>query len=138
MAPGGGSRIQLSLRAAHDEEYSVTTDQTVRQAWQLLETVVEPAVFGPGRPLAISAHHVAGEPISPDEALGSPYEPFAVGDAWGPCWGTTWFHLRGHIPAEWAGEEVVLRLESLRAGTDVPGGEFLIFVASQRDGRLAP
>ena len=103
------------------------TDETVRRAWEVLEAVVEPAVFGPGHPLTISAHHLRGEPISPAEALGRPYEPFAVGGSWGPCWGTTWFHLQGRIPAEWAGHEVVLRIEATRAGTRVPGGEFLIF-----------
>ncbi|HKN89434.1 MAG TPA: glycoside hydrolase family 38 C-terminal domain-containing protein, partial [Acidimicrobiia bacterium] len=119
-----------------DEELFVITDDTVRQAWEMLQTVVEPAVFGPGHPLTITAHHVAGEPIAPAEALGRPYEPFAVGDAWGPCWGTTWFHLQGRIPEEWAGQEVVLRFESLRAGTAIPGGEFLIFSSSE--GRLTP
>ena len=110
-------------------------DEDVRcaRARRLLECVVEPAVFGPGTPLAISAHHLRGEPISPAEALRRPYEPFAVGEAWGPRWDTTWFHLQGRIPAEWAGQDVVLRLEALRAGTTVPGGEFLIFSAEGED-----
>ncbi|MDQ1565942.1 MAG: alpha-mannosidase, partial [Actinomycetota bacterium] len=103
------------------------TDETVRRAREILVAVVEPAVFGPGRPLTITAHHLDGEPVTPAEALRRPYAPFAVGDAWGPRWGTTWFRLQGRIPSEWAGEEVVLRLEATRAGTDVPGGEFLIF-----------
>jgi alpha-mannosidase len=107
-----------------------------RRARDLLVGVVEPAVFGPGQPLAISAHHLRGEPVSPTEALGRAYEPFAVGDAWGPRWDTTWFHLRGRIPAGWAGQDVVLRLEALRAGTTVPGGEFLIF--STAGGRPTP
>ena len=79
------------------------------------------------RPLTITAHHLEGEPVSPAEALRRPFGPFAVGDAWGPRWGTTWFRLRGRVPAEWAGEEVVLRLGATRAGGDVPGGEFLVF-----------
>jgi len=117
----------------------VITDGTVRQAWDVLRELVEPAVFGPGQALAINAHHVAGEPITPADAVAQPYGPFAVGEAWGPCWGTTWFRLSGRIPAEWAGEEVVLRLESLRAGTSIPGGEFLIFARSaEGDGGLVP
>ncbi len=111
--------------------------EAVRQrAREMLLRAVEPAVFGPGHPLAITAWHLPGEPVPPDEATGGPYEPFAVGDAWGPRWGTTWFHLQGRVPAEWAGQEVVLRLEALRAGSEVPGGEFLIFSAV--DGRLSP
>jgi alpha-mannosidase len=106
------------------------TDESVRErARRLLLGVVEPAVFGPGETLAISAHHLPGEPISPAEALQRPFEPFAVGEAWGPRWGTTWFRLQGRIPAEWAGHEVVLRFGATRAGGSVPGGEFLIFSA---------
>ncbi|HVW33929.1 MAG TPA: alpha-mannosidase [Acidimicrobiia bacterium] len=101
--------------------------ETVQRAWDVLNAVVEPAVFGPGHRLTISAHHVHGEPITPAEAFGREFGPFAVGDAWGPCWDTTWFRLQGRVPTDWAGEEVVLRLEATRAGTDVPGGEFLIF-----------
>jgi alpha-mannosidase len=112
-------------------------DETVRRrAREILLEVVEPAVFGPGHPLTITARHLPGEPITPAEALDGPYEPFAVGDGWGPRWGTTWFHLQGRVPAEWTGQEVVLRLEALRAGTTVPGGEFLIF--SMVDGRPVP
>jgi alpha-mannosidase len=117
----------------------VITDGTVRQAWDVLHDVVEPAVFGPAHPLTITAHHVPGEPISPADALVRPYGAFAVGDAWGPCWGTTWFHLEGRVPGEWAGQEVVLRLESLRMGTAIPGGEFLIFAPRpEAGGRLVP
>ena len=112
-------------------------DEVRHRAWTLLGAVVEPAVFGPGAALSITAHHVAAEPIPPAEAPGRRYAPFAVGDAWGPRWGTTWFRLRGRIPAGWAGQEVVLRLESLRAGTSIPGGEYLIFRPAD-DGRLVP
>jgi alpha-mannosidase len=113
------------------------TDEAVRErARRLLLGVVDPAVLGPGEALAISAHHLPGEPISPAEAVQRPFEPFAVGDAWGPRWGTTWFRLQGRIPPGWAGQEVALRLGATRAGTSVPGGEFLIFSAS--DGQPAP
>ncbi|HKY74562.1 MAG TPA: alpha-mannosidase, partial [Acidimicrobiia bacterium] len=106
------------------------TDESVRErARRLLLEVIDPAVFGPGETLAISAHHLPGEPISPAEAMQRPFEPFAVGDPWGPRWGTTWFRLQGRIPAEWAGHEVVLRFGATRAGSAVPGGEFLIFSA---------
>ena len=110
-----------------------TEDAVRERARRSSSTAVEPAVFGPGEPLAISAHHLPGEPISPAEALRRPFEPFAVGDAWGPRWGTTWFRLEGRIPAEWAGQEVVLRFGATRAGTSVPGGEFLIFSAEGED-----
>ncbi|HEV3363084.1 MAG TPA: alpha-mannosidase, partial [Acidimicrobiia bacterium] len=113
------------------------TDEAVRErARELLMAVVEPAVFGPAEPLAVSAHHLPGEPISPAEALRRPFEPFAVGDRWGPRWGTTWFRLQGRIPVEWSGREVALRLGATRGATTVAGGEFLIF--SVVDGRPVP
>src|SRR5215831_4641067 len=34
------------------------------------------------------------------------FEPFHVGDSWGPPWSTTWFHVRGRVPDEWAGRRV--------------------------------
>jgi len=118
-------------RAATD----ASTDEAVRErARALLADAVDPATFGPTAPLAVSAHHLPGEPISPAEALRRPFEPFAVGERWGPRWGTTWFRLQGRIPPEWAGQEVVLRFGATRAGTAVPGGEFLVFTAE--DGRL--
>ena len=121
-------------RATTDD---AATDESVRErARQLLLGVVDPAVSGHGEALVISAHHLPGEPISPDEALRRPFEPFAVGDPWGPRWGTTWFRLQGRIPAEWAGHEVVLRFGATRAGTTVGGGEFLIF--SVLDGHPVP
>jgi alpha-mannosidase len=120
-------------RAATD----ASTDEAVRErARALLADSVDPATFGPGAPLAVAAQHLPGEPISPAEALRRPFEPFAVGDAWGPRWGTTWFHLQGRIPAEWAGREVALRFGANRAGTAVPGGEFLVFTTE--DGHPRP
>ncbi|MFJ4685097.1 alpha-mannosidase [Streptomyces sp. NPDC088789] len=47
-----------------------------------------------------------GEPVSSRHALGlgrdpcrsrPDYRPFALGDAWGPAWATTWFRLRGTV-----------------------------------------
>jgi alpha-mannosidase len=50
---------------------------------------------------------VRGEPIRYEEAVRGDYRPFRVGDAWGPPWSTTWFHVKGRVPDEWAGEKVV-------------------------------
>lgn len=40
------------------------------------------------------------------EAASQSYEPFAMGTRWGPPWGTTWFRVRGEVPAAWAGRRV--------------------------------
>ena len=39
-----------------------------------------------------------GEPISISAGLALAYEPFRIGDTWGPPWGTTWFHLTATVP----------------------------------------
>jgi alpha-mannosidase len=50
---------------------------------------------------------VRGEPVTFAEAARGDYRPFHVGDRWGPPWSTTWFHVRGRVPAEWTGSSVV-------------------------------
>ncbi|MEJ5868290.1 glycoside hydrolase family 38 C-terminal domain-containing protein [Pseudokineococcus sp. 5B2Z-1] len=88
-----------------------------------LEHRLRPAVHRTVAPLRVEAWHVAdeegrrgrGEPVAPAAALPGParaadarYEPMAVGDPWGPAWGTTWLHLTGEVPAEAAGHRVEL------------------------------
>lgn len=58
-------------------------------------------------PINIEAHHVGGEPIAPETAFARQFQPFAVGQAWGPAWDTTWFRFSGRIPEDWRGREVV-------------------------------
>ncbi len=81
---------------------------------RLANTVVRPAMYGRRSALDVAAHHLRGEPISAAEAVGRPFQPFAVGGAWGGRWDTTWFRFRGSIPPEWAGAEV--------AALGAPGG----------------
>ena len=35
------------------------------------------------------------------------FAPFHTGEAWGPPWSTTWFHVRGQVPESWAGQSVI-------------------------------
>ncbi|HEY2436591.1 MAG TPA: hypothetical protein VGH93_05385, partial [Solirubrobacteraceae bacterium] len=58
-------------------------------------------------PLELSAALVRGEPISYADAMKLDYRPMHVGDEWGPPWSTTWIHVRGHVPDEWRGRDVV-------------------------------
>ena len=63
-------------------------------------------------PLSVSAWEVPGEPPAPAEALpAARFEPAAVGDPWGPAWGTTWFRLRGTVPSDWRGGPVEVHLD---------------------------
>ena len=67
---------------------------------------IRPHVHGPGTPLAVSAWHVPGEPVSVDVAREAELSPFEIGGRWGKPWGTTWFRLQGQVPEAWAGESV--------------------------------
>src|SRR5438094_4921321 len=58
-------------------------------------------------PLELSAFLVRGEPVAIAEASRGRYAPFDVGESWGPPWSTTWFHIRGRVPSEWSGQNVV-------------------------------
>jgi alpha-mannosidase len=65
------------------------------------------AIHPQSRPLELEAHSVRGEPIPYAKAVRAEYRPFHTGDRWGPPWSTTWFHVRGHVPKEWASQRVV-------------------------------
>ena len=81
-------------------------------------------------PVRITAHHVGGEPITYAEAVSRSFRPFEVGDAWGPAWDTTWFHVTGRVPGDWAGREVVLVVRIGYAGGTGFGAEAMVW----RDG----
>ncbi|GAC1509832.1 MAG: glycoside hydrolase family 38 C-terminal domain-containing protein [Candidatus Dormibacteraceae bacterium] len=82
-------------------------------------------------PLEISAFTVRGEPVGYEEAIHGDFRPFRAGDAWGPPWSTTWFHVQGRVPPEWAGQTVVTLFD---LGFDGPTG-FTCEALAWRDGR---
>ena len=82
------------------------TSLTVGRVTRVLTERVRPAVHSARIPLEVAAHALPGEPIAPADGLGLDYAPFAAGEQWGPAWGTTWFRLRGTVPADWAGKRV--------------------------------
>jgi alpha-mannosidase len=67
---------------------------------------IAPAVHTGSIPLEVGAWHVPGEPVPIADGLGASYQEFAVGTPWGPPWSTTWFRLRGEVPAGWSGRDV--------------------------------
>ncbi|MFG2292807.1 alpha-mannosidase [Streptomyces sp. NPDC048603] len=85
----------------HDDR-SVTEHRLRR----VLAERVMPAVRGECVPLEVGRWDVPGEPVPVGEGLGAPYRPCAVGDLWGPAWGTTWFRVTGTVPDGWAGRTV--------------------------------
>lgn len=90
-------------------------DDRKLQQHRLRRTLIERitgAELEPVGTVTISAWHVTdpgstviggGEPV-PFAAARAAFDrgefvPFDVGQAWGPVWGTTWFHLRTELPA---------------------------------------
>ncbi|TDC63513.1 alpha-mannosidase [Streptomyces hainanensis] len=73
---------------------------------RVLTERIRPAVHGPTAPLALERWDAPGEPVPVAEGLAAVYRPAAVGESWGPAWGTTWFRVTGRVPREWAGRTV--------------------------------
>jgi alpha-mannosidase len=67
---------------------------------------IRPAVHAARAPLEVRAWQAPGEPVPFEQAAAASYEPFAMDTPWGPPWGTTWFRMRGTVPAGWAGRRV--------------------------------
>jgi alpha-mannosidase len=113
----------------------VRPDDSIRvsRITRVLNEFVRPRRRGPSVALEVSAYHVHGEPVPAAEAFTAEYTPFLVGESWGPPWDTTWFRLRGRIPAEWAGRQVALGFAIGNAGSTGFGAESLLW----REGRPA-
>ncbi|MFD8212332.1 alpha-mannosidase [Streptomyces sp. NPDC059697] len=67
---------------------------------------IKPAIYAASVPFEVEAWQAPGEPVPFEEAAAAPYKPFAMDTPWGPPWGTTWFRIRGSVPAAWAGKRV--------------------------------
>lgn len=83
---------------------------------------VKPAIYAATVPLEVEAWQAPGEPVPFSEAAAAAYEPFAMDTPWGPPWGTTWFRMRGRVPAEWAGRRVEAVIDLGFVG-DWPGNQ---------------
>ncbi|MFC7375314.1 alpha-mannosidase [Brachybacterium sp. GCM10030267] len=70
-----------------------------------------PGIYQETAPVRITAHRLPGEPVPPHEAIGadaaedSPYAPIEIGAPLGRPWSTTWLHITGTVPAEWADDD---------------------------------
>jgi alpha-mannosidase len=85
----------------HDDHLLV--EQRLRR---VLDTRVNPAAYSRSVPLEVSVWHAPGEPVSVAAGISAPQMPARIGEPWGPPWGTSWFHFRGRVPTEWAGQIV--------------------------------
>ena len=57
-------------------------------------------------PDAVGSGGSVGEPVPFEEAVGQPYAAYAVGEAWGPAWATSWFRITGEVPVDAANPEL--------------------------------
>ncbi|MCJ0874207.1 glycoside hydrolase family 38 C-terminal domain-containing protein [Streptomyces sp. AP-93] len=85
----------------HDDR-SITEHRLRR----VLKERIKPAVHSRPVPLTVERWEAPGEPVPVAEGLAASYEPCAIGEMWGPAWGTTWFKVTGTVPADWAGRTV--------------------------------
>ncbi|MEU9189293.1 glycoside hydrolase family 38 C-terminal domain-containing protein [Streptomyces sp. NPDC048484] len=83
---------------------------------------VKAAIYAASVPFEVEAWQAPGEPVPFEEAAAAPYAPFAMDTPWGPPWGTTWFRMRGQVPAEWAGRRVEAVIDLGFVG-DWPGNQ---------------
>jgi alpha-mannosidase len=83
------------------------------------------------RPLDLTAFCVRGEPIGYADAVRGNFAQIKVGDAWGPPWSTTWFHVQGRVPNSWAGRRVIAVFD---LGFDGPTG-FTCEAQAWKDGQ---
>ncbi|WP_327319204.1 alpha-mannosidase [Streptomyces sp. NBC_01235] len=83
---------------------------------------IKPAIYAATMPFEVEAWQAPGEPVPFAEAAAATYEPFAMDTPWGPPWGTTWFRMRGQVPAEWAGRRVEAVIDLGFVG-DWPGNQ---------------
>ncbi|GLW48620.1 alpha-mannosidase [Streptomyces sp. NBRC 14336] len=83
---------------------------------------IRPALYAATVPLTVEAWPAPGEPVPFEEAASAPYAPFAMDTPWGPPWGTTWFRMRGEVPAAWAGRRVETVID-LGFTSDWPGNQ---------------
>jgi alpha-mannosidase len=97
----------------------------------VLESQLLPAIHPARIPLEISAFTVRGEPVAYEDAIRGDYLPCRAGEAWGPPWSTTWFHVQGRMPDAWAGQTVVALFD---LGFDGPTG-FTCEALAWKDGR---
>ena len=102
--------------------------QRLQRVDEILRSTVKPARWPTTAPVEIRAHHLAGEPESYARAVAGRFERFAVGDAWGPLWGTTWFHVTGTVPAAFAGCDCALMVHLGYGGLSGFGAEGQVWI----------
>ncbi|MEZ5180342.1 MAG: hypothetical protein R2702_00430 [Acidimicrobiales bacterium] len=105
---------------------------------EVLAEVVKPARWPERTDVAIAARHLHGEPVPWAEAVAGEFVPFHEGDAWGPDWDTTWFHVTGTVPEAWAGRACVLVVHLGYGGGTGFGAEGQVWVDGRPTQGISP
>lgn len=105
---------------------------------EILAKRVKPARWPETSAVEIRANHLHGEPVPYREAVAGSFEPFAVGEAWGPLWDTTWFHVTGAVPAGWAGRDCALMVHLGYGGLSGFGAEGQVWIEGQPTQGIGP
>jgi alpha-mannosidase len=103
------------------------TEQRIHSALRRIEPLIYPATAR----VEVAIWNVHGEPVPAEEAFRARYEPFAVGGRWGGLWDTAWLRIRGKVPKEWKGREVVVRVRLSKDNREGFTAEGLVY----QDGR---
>ncbi|CAB1331751.1 unnamed protein product, partial [Coregonus sp. 'balchen'] len=69
-------------------------------------------LYGDTCPLESLSSSLSRKRIPFPEAVKQNFEPYQVGDTFGPTWWTCWFKVSLRIPESWRGKQVHLRWES--------------------------
>ncbi len=71
-------------------------------------------------PIPMEAEYYSSkDPVKFENRLKTQYLPIKEGVKWGETWDSAWFHIKGKLPDDWKGKDVVARMDF--------GGEALIF-----------
>jgi len=116
--------------------------RTDRERWnridEVLATIVKPARWPMTHPVDIRANHLHGEPVSYAEAVAGTFVPFEVGEPWGPIWDTTWFHVTGDVPTDWAGYDCGLLVHLGYGGPSGFGAEGQVWIGGRPTQGVGP
>ena len=124
--PPGRDPGDPGLRGPRRETVGKYPELTRRRVARL-QRALRDLVVAERQPLEVAAWHVLGEPAPPAEAFAAPYTPFAVGEAWGPPWTTTWFRMRGRVAPSWAARRVAAVIDITGGGDTGFTGEGLVY-----------
>ena len=90
------------------------TESRITRALLLLKEMV----YFDAIPLMVEACAPEAEPSFPARIPEGGFQPFHVGESWGPAWSTVWFRCTGVVPAAWSGRTIraLIRLGGTKAG----------------------